>query len=192
MPEPSAFPQAHAGGLGRDCQLAGPWGPRRDSRERRAGCTPSRSGGALRLAGVRRRYFDGLGSTTFRRADLDGAFEADSCFYLWNVDAVRGKNGSIPWWIRRQISSSRSTSPNRRSTSVPSSPSTGIPEVWRYTGNAVQIHVLGDDGYVQRPESSVLPGVTDEVLTRFAEEIKPAKRFAWLRRVRAWAATLPT
>jgi len=68
----------------------------------------------------------------------------------------------------------------------------GIPEVWRYTGNAVQIHVLGDDGYVQRPESSVLPGVTVEVLTRFAEEIKPAKRFAWLRLVRAWAATLPT
>src|SRR5215207_2585581 len=34
---------------------------------------------------------DSLGSTTFRREDLDRGFEPDSCFYIRNVAGVRGK-----------------------------------------------------------------------------------------------------
>jgi Uma2 family endonuclease len=32
-----------------------------------------------------------LGSTTFRRQDLERCFELDSCFYIQNADKIRGK-----------------------------------------------------------------------------------------------------
>src|SRR5882724_6107193 len=34
---------------------------------------------------------DNLGSTTFRREDIERGLEPDSCFYIQNVDKVRGK-----------------------------------------------------------------------------------------------------
>ena len=34
---------------------------------------------------------DNLGSTTFRREDIERGFEPDSCFYIQNADKVRGK-----------------------------------------------------------------------------------------------------
>jgi Uma2 family endonuclease len=33
----------------------------------------------------------GLGSTTFRREDLERGFEPDACFYVQNVTRIRGK-----------------------------------------------------------------------------------------------------
>lgn len=33
-----------------------------------------------------------LGSTTFRRKDLERGFEPDSCFYIQNEERVRGKD----------------------------------------------------------------------------------------------------
>ena len=33
-----------------------------------------------------------LGSTTFRQEDLERGFEPDSCFYVQNAQAVRGKS----------------------------------------------------------------------------------------------------
>src|SRR5208337_4756087 len=35
--------------------------------------------------------FENLGSTTFRRQDLDRGTEPDSCFYIQNVERIRGK-----------------------------------------------------------------------------------------------------
>jgi Uma2 family endonuclease len=34
---------------------------------------------------------DSLGSTTFRRGDIDRGFEPDSCFYVQNAPLVSGK-----------------------------------------------------------------------------------------------------
>src|SRR5947209_10864271 len=35
--------------------------------------------------------FENAGSTTFMREDLERGFEPDSCFYIQNVDRIRGK-----------------------------------------------------------------------------------------------------
>ncbi len=135
--------------------------------------------------------FRNLGSTTFKRADLDRGFEADSCFYFANEAAVHGKSRIDPKVdpppdLVIEIDITRS-SLNKRAIFA----EFGVPEVWRYTGNAVQIFVIDGDAYVQQAQSSVVPGVTDEALSRFTTEIMTAKRIAWLRAVRAWAATLP-
>ncbi len=48
-----------------------------------------------------------LGSTTFRREDVERGFEPDSCFYIGNRERVRGKDAVAPVSIRRPTSSSR-------------------------------------------------------------------------------------
>lgn len=136
--------------------------------------------------------FEDLGSTTFRRADLDRGFEADGCFYFQHVDGVRGKTRIDPLVdpppdLVIEIDMTRS-SLNKLAIFA----EFGVPEVWRYTASGVQIHVLVGDAYVRRAESSVLPGVTDDALNRLTVKFVSARRRAWLREVEAWAATLPT
>jgi hypothetical protein len=50
---------------------------------------------------------EGLGASTFTREDLERAFEADSCFYVQNVDKIRkkectdlGTDPPLTWWLR--------------------------------------------------------------------------------------------
>src|SRR5262249_31633794 len=35
---------------------------------------------------------EGLGSSTFKREELERGFEPDSCFYIKNIECVRGKD----------------------------------------------------------------------------------------------------
>jgi Putative restriction endonuclease len=52
---------------------------------------------------------EALGSTTFKRKDLERGFEADSCFYVQNADRVRNKEDidaavdpppDLTWWLK--------------------------------------------------------------------------------------------
>lgn len=131
--------------------------------------------------------FVGVGSTTFRRKDLDRGFEPDSCFYVENADRIRGQD---------EIDLERDPPPDLiievdiTSPSLPRFPifaGVGVPEVWRYDGVSLQIFCLADHDYVQTDESATLPGVTGALLTQFVEASKTQKRPAWLSEVRAWA-----
>ena len=63
----------------------------------------------------------------------------------------------------------------------------GVPEVWRYDGQRLEMRVLEGDGYVARMESKALPGVARDDVARLVEESKATRRIAWLASVRAWA-----
>lgn len=129
----------------------------------------------------------GLGSTTFRRADLERGFEPDACFYIQQEALVRGKD-EIDLTIDPPpdlIIEVDITSPSLNK--FPVFAVLGIPEVWRYDGARVSCFRLEGDEYSERAESVVLPKVTSEVLTEFVEQDKHLKRTAWLRRVREWA-----
>ncbi|MGH8006933.1 MAG: Uma2 family endonuclease, partial [Candidatus Binatia bacterium] len=89
----------------------------------------------------------GLGSTTFRRADLKRGFEPDTCFYVQNADRVRGK---------KQITLTKDPPPDLvievdiTSSSLKKSPiyaAIGVPEIWRYDGHAVTILRLAGSKY---------------------------------------------
>src|SRR5918995_4406164 len=128
-----------------------------------------------------------LGSTTFRREDLERGFEPDSCFYIENEERVRGKARidlavDPPPDLVIEIDI---TSPSF--SKLPIYAQIGVPEVWRYDGERMTILVLEGSDYVERTESIVLPPVTSNVLTDFVEKSKSMKRTAWLEEVREWS-----
>lgn len=131
-----------------------------------------------------------LGSTTFRREDLEQGFEPDSCFYIQNEAQMRG---------RKEIDLAVDPPPDLvievdiTSPSLPKLPlyaRVGVPEVWRYDGERVTLYRLAGAGYEAAEESAVLPGVTSRDLTRFLEESETQRRTLWLKGVREWARTL--
>ena len=128
-----------------------------------------------------------LGSTTFRREDLERGFEPDSCFYIQNEEQVRGKDRidlavDPPPDLVIEINI---TSPSF--SKFPIYAQIGVPEVWRYDGERMTILVLEGSDYAERTESIVLPPVTSNVLTDFVEKSKSMKRTAWLEVVREWS-----
>jgi Uma2 family endonuclease len=132
----------------------------------------------------------GLGSTTFRRADLERGFEPDACFHIQREALVRGKDEidltvDPPPDLVIEIDI---TSPALNK--FPLFAALGIPEIWRYDGTRVSFFGLEDGEYSARAESGSLPKVTSTVLTAFVEKDKQLKRTAWSRYVREWVRQL--
>lgn len=131
-----------------------------------------------------------LGSTTFRREDLEQGFEPDSCFYVQNEARVRGK-GEIDLAVDPPpdlVVEVDITSP-----SLPKLPlyaRVGVPEVWRYDGERMTVYRLAADDYEAAEVSAVLPGVTRDDLTRFLAESRTQRRTVWLKGAREWARSL--
>lgn len=128
-----------------------------------------------------------LGSTTFKREDLEKGFEPDSCFYIRNAGAIKGKDEvdltvDPPPDLVIEIDI---THPSLNK--LPIYASMGVPEIWRYDGEKLSILELRGGSYVGVDESAALPRLTVEVLTRFVQESRTMERLEWLRRVRAWA-----
>lgn len=126
-----------------------------------------------------------LGSTTFRREDLERGFEPDSCFYMRNEEAIRGK-GRIDLTVDPPpdlVIEVDITSPSLDKLSIYAR--MGVPEVWRYDGRKVSI--LGGEAYAETARSAALRPLTSEILSRFIEESKTIERRAWMRKVREWA-----
>ena len=128
-----------------------------------------------------------LGSTTFRREDLERGFEPDSCFYIENEERVRGKARidlavDPPPDLVIEIDI---TSPSF--SKLPIYAQIGVPEVWRYDGERLKILVLEGSEYAETAESTVVPPVTGNVLSSFMEKSTTTKRTVWLEAVREWA-----
>jgi len=127
-----------------------------------------------------------LGSTTFRRRDLERGFEPDSCFYIQNEEQVRGKNRidltvDPPPDLVIEIDI---TSPSF--SKLPIYAQMGVPEVWRYDGDRMVVLVLEGSDYVAANESLVLPPVTSNALTDLVEKSKTTRRTIWMERARRW------
>jgi Uma2 family endonuclease len=130
---------------------------------------------------------ENLGSTTFKREDLQRGFEPDTCFYIQNEERVRGKTEldltvDPPPDLVIEIDIT-SPSLNR----FPLFARFGVPEVWRYDGEKVVIYELRSEGYVEVTESIAMPYLTGDVLARFVKEGLAMRRRDWMRKVRKWA-----
>ncbi len=128
-----------------------------------------------------------LGSTTFRREDLQRGFEPDSCFYFRDAKRIRGKKRldltvDPPPELVVEIDI---TSPSLDK--LPIYAQLGVSEVWRYDGEKVAIFKLGDEEYAEAAESYVLPLLTGDIITGFIEKSASLERPAWMREVRRWA-----
>lgn len=130
---------------------------------------------------------DPVGSTTFRREDLERGFEPDTSFYIANASRIAGK---------KRIDLTVDPPPDLvieidiTSPSLPKFPiflALGIPEVWRYDGETLSIFKLEGNAYAPTLDSDVLPGVNNKVLTDFVLASATKRRITWLRSIREWA-----
>ena len=128
-----------------------------------------------------------LGSTTFKRVDIERGFEPDSCFYVQNESSIRGKQEldllvDPPPDIVVEIDVT-SSSINKRALFA----HFAIPEVWCYDDENIEILNLVNGAYVKSERSSVLPFITAKVLTDFMAESLTLTGLEWMKKVRDWA-----
>lgn len=128
-----------------------------------------------------------LGSTTFKREDIDRGFEPDSCFYIKNEMRVRGKDHldlkvDPPPDIVFEVDITKS-SINKQSLFA----KFGVPEVWRYDGKTVRIFALVEGAYASSLQSEALPALSGELLTSFVADYLTMTRVQWMKKLSEWA-----
>jgi Uma2 family endonuclease len=131
--------------------------------------------------------FKCLGSTTFRRRDLSRGTEPDSCFYIQNVERIRGKKEID---LRVDPPPDLVIEVEITSPAVPKLPVYArlrVPEIWLHDGRAPRILRLSGDQYENSDRSGVLPSLTQSVLSAFCEQRGTLTMLAWRRVVRTWA-----
>jgi Uma2 family endonuclease len=129
----------------------------------------------------------GLGSLTCRREDLDRGLEPDECYYVATppppaeaqpIDLTVHPPPDLA--IEVDISAS----------SVPRQPiygALGVPEVWRFDGQAVLFLRRQSDGrYVRADESLAFPGLTPQQFNRFLLMALPNRQFEAVVAFRDW------
>ncbi|MBA4120929.1 MAG: Uma2 family endonuclease [Acidobacteria bacterium] len=128
-----------------------------------------------------------LGSTTYRKDDIKRGFEPDSCFYFENEPKMRGV---------KRLDMSVHPAPDLIIEVDITSLSTfrqhifahfGVPEIWRFDGEQIEILKLENGKYVAVENSLALPLVTPEKLTEFIKESQTLSRLEWTNNVRTWA-----
>jgi len=101
-----------------------------------------------------------VASTTFKRKDLQKAFEADESYYIQHAEQIRPKeeidlaiDPPPDLVIEVEITSSAIRK-------LKLFAAMGVPEVWRHDGERLQMFALQDDQYEAIHFSKSLPGLT--------------------------------
>lgn len=126
----------------------------------------------------------GVGSTTFKRTELQRGFEPDASFYIKNEGLVRGKaridlDVDPPPDLVVEVDI---THPSLNK--LPIYAHIGVPEIWRYDGENFDFLVLNNDEYSKVEESQVLPAVDVQVVSNLIDKSKSLGLTSWLREVR--------
>ncbi|KJH70563.1 Uma2 family endonuclease [Aliterella atlantica] len=126
-----------------------------------------------------------LGSTTFKNKDMAAGIEAEDCFYIQNEAVIRGKdivdlNTDPPPDLAIEIDiASRTRLDNYEAL--------GVPELWRYDGQNLEINVLENGKYVSSNISRNFPNFPlVDVIPQYVEQSKIQGRNATIRAFRSW------
>jgi Uma2 family endonuclease len=128
-----------------------------------------------------------LSSTTLRRRDLKSGIESDECYYIAH-DPLAGKRRQIdlrrdpPPDLAIEVDISRSSLVRMRIHAA-----LGIPEVWRWHGEALEIWRLQPDGeYREESQSTLLPMLPISGLRRFLDQRNDRNETEIIRAFRRW------
>ncbi|MBV9385362.1 MAG: Uma2 family endonuclease [Chroococcidiopsidaceae cyanobacterium CP_BM_ER_R8_30] len=123
-----------------------------------------------------------LGSTTFKREDMEFGIEPDDCFYIQNHALMIGKE---------RIDSSVDPPPDlaleidiTSKTQLSAYEALQVPEIWRYEKGSLQISVLQDGKYIESQTSPTFPVI--EGISQFLEMSRTVGTRPALRAFRQW------
>ena len=129
--------------------------------------------------------FRALGSTTFKNEQMVQAIEADACFYIQHEALVRGKKRidltiDPPPDLAIEIDiTSRTQFDNYEKL--------GVPELWRYDGDQLEIKVLQNGRYVISPTSVHFPQLPlVAAIPQYVKQSQIIGRNATMKACRAW------
>ncbi len=131
-----------------------------------------------------------LGSTTFKRSELERGFEADACFYIQSAGRVQGKIHIDPavdpapdLVIEIEI-----TAPALNK--LPVYADFRVPEIWRYDGERLVILHLRGTEYTECSQSRAFPKASAAELSRLLRRSMSLRSREWLRELRSWVQRL--
>lgn len=126
-----------------------------------------------------------LGSTTFTLPPLSGA-EPDECFYLYNIDAVRGKkrldlsqDPAPDLVVEIDVTHS---SQNRLQVYA----DLGVAEVWIYNGKSLVIKQLQDKTYVNSQKSQFFLSIPVPEIAYFLQQAETVDYLELVKTFRHW------
>ena len=126
-----------------------------------------------------------LGSTTFKRPRLSGA-EPDECFYIYNIDAVRGKkrldlneDPAPDLVVEIDVTSS---SYNRLQVYA----DLGVAEVWIYNGESLVIQQLENGTYITSKKSQFFPNLPITEIAGFLQQAGTTDYLELVKVFRNW------
>lgn len=121
-----------------------------------------------------------LGSLTLEREDLTRAVEPDTCFYIQNEALVRGKEIKLPDVPPPDLvveSDYTSSSLNKFDIYA----SLGVPELWRYSRQSLQVYQLVEGNYDLSETSLAFPFLPIAEIPGFIEQSKVVGQRAVVR-----------
>ena len=111
-----------------------------------------------------------VASTTFKRKDLQKAFEADESYYIEHAEQIRPKEEidltiDPPPDLVIEVEITSSAIQKMKLFAA-----MGVPEVWRHDGEQLQMFSLENGGYKPVPSSPALPGLTVAAINSLLEK----------------------
>ena len=134
---------------------------------------------------------ENLGSAIFRREDLERGFEPDSCFYVGNVDRIRGKR-HLDLGVDPSAGFSHRDRHHQFVHRQGVYAQVGVPELWRYDGTTLQIACLEGAAYVTSSSSAVFPLLTAATLSDFLANRRHSTRLELIKAFRKWIRANPS
>lgn len=136
--------------------------------------------------------FQGCGTTTFRREDLQRGLEPDNCYYFENESVVRDRDDldltiDPPPDLVVEVDVT-SSSINR----LPIYAALGVPEIWRWHEEALQVLALNPQReYIEASSSRSLPGFPLERMVELIKRRYSADGMTLVREFRAQCRAEP-
>lgn len=126
-----------------------------------------------------------FGSTTFKRQDMNSGIEPDDSFYIQNHLQMIGK---------QKIDLTIDTPPDlvleidvTSKTQLDAYLALGVPEIWRYENDKLQIDILQNSKYIESEISPNFPNLPIlEIIPQFVEQSRLIGRSPTLRKFRQW------
>ena len=131
------------------------------------------------------------GSTTFRRKSKKAGLEPDECYYLQNAPKVRGMKRFNPSIHPAPDLAVEVDILSRSIEREPIYARLRVPELWRFSGNRIQVLKLGRDRkYHLRPSSLAFPFLPMEKFTFFVLRMLRDEQTTVVREFQVWVRTL--